>query len=84
MKKLQDFQKYLDYVDKEAKKFRLTSQDLHNLYDLLHMVDTPVEVHQDIKGTLILNNIYEWVIELRQRIEKIVINNSRKNKNDKL
>jgi hypothetical protein len=76
----------MKFLEKEAKKFRLTVEDLHNLYDLLHIVDTPVEIHQDIQGTLKLNKMYEWVIRLRQRIEDLVIREIKigEKKNDKL
>lgn len=65
--------KYLKYIDKEAKNFKLTSTDLSNLYDLFYMMDTPKQIHVDLKSTLKINNMLKWYYEFHKRIEKIVV-----------
>ena len=64
---------YKKYLDEEASKFRLTAEDLGNLFDLQFMIDTPKEVQQDFFGTLKLNNMDKWFTDFFKRIEKIVI-----------
>jgi len=66
-------EKYKKYLKEEAKKFRLTDDDLGNLYDCMWMMDTPKEINQDFQGTLKVNNMFEWFHNLRNRIEEIVV-----------
>jgi len=65
--------RYEEYLKVEAEKFRLTDEDLSNLYDCMRMMDTPKEINQDFRGTLKLNKIDKWFYDLRNRIERIVI-----------
>lgn len=60
-----EMKKYFKYLDREAKKFRLTQEDLSNLYDLFYMIES--------NETLKLNKMDKWADEFHQRIEKIVI-----------
>ena len=69
----ESIEKYKKYLDEEASKFKLTGEDLGNLFDLHFMVDTPEEVHQDFFGTLKLNNMDKWFKDFFGRIQKIVI-----------
>ncbi len=57
-------QRYKRYLEKEAKKFRLSGNDLSNLYDLLHIVD-----NRDLKA----NGMDKWARDLFERLEPIVI-----------
>jgi len=67
-----NLKKYEKYLKKEAEKFKLTDEDLENLYDLMFIVDIPKEINQDFKKTLKINNMDEWFYDLRNRLEKIV------------
>lgn len=64
---------YIEYLTKRLETFKLSVEDISNLYDLLHMVDTPSEIRIDIKKTLETNNMDKWARELRDKIEDIVI-----------
>ena len=66
-------EKYEKYLKEEAEKFRLTDEDLGNLYDCMWIMDTPKEINQDFRGTLKVNNMFEWFYDLRNRIEEIVV-----------
>lgn len=57
-------EKYKKYLEKEAKKFKLTGNDLSNLYDLLYIVD-----NRDLEA----NGIDKWARDLFERLEPIVI-----------
>jgi len=62
-----EMKKYKDYLKREAKKFKLTSEDLSNLYDFIYMID-------DITfDTLKLNKMDKWLFNLQHRIEKVII-----------
>jgi len=69
-KKLKEYEKYLK---EEADKFRLTSEDLGNLFDCMFMMNTPKEIGQDFGGTLKLNNMDKWYKDFHKRIEKVVV-----------
>lgn len=62
-----EMKEYEKYLKKEAEKFKLTSEDLSNLYDLGYMIG------DDVYDTLELNNMLKWFHNFHQRIEKIVI-----------
>ncbi|KKN35384.1 hypothetical protein LCGC14_0784110 [marine sediment metagenome] len=64
MKELKEYRKYLD---KEAKKFKLTQEDLSNLFDMFYMLD------DDTYRTIKLNKMGKWFNKFRERIEEIVI-----------
>lgn len=64
---------YKKMLEKEAKKFKLTAEDLHNLYDLFHVVDTPKEINIDLRATLKINHMLKWFYKFHEKIEKIVI-----------
>ena len=66
-------EEYKKYLDEEASKFKLTAEDLGNLFDLQFMIDTPKEVHQDFWRTLKLNKMDKWFKDFFLKIEKIVI-----------
>jgi len=66
-------EKYKKYLKEEAKKFRLTDEDLGNLYDCMWMMDTPKEINQDFKETLKINKMDKWFYDLRNRLEKVVV-----------
>lgn len=63
----QEMKAYRDYLDEEAKKFKLTREDLSNLYDMFYMI-----TWQDYE-TLKLNKMDNWMKKMFYRIEKIVI-----------
>jgi len=76
--KTEDYKKHLteDYkkhLKEEAEKFRLSSDDLSNLYDLLNIADTPKEIEMDFRGTLKTNNLDKWFKTFLNKIEKIVV-----------
>jgi len=58
--------KYRKQVRKRTKKFKLKSEDAHNLYDLYWMTG------RDTFGTLKLNKMDKWFYNFTKRIEKIV------------
>lgn len=58
---------YKKHLLKEAEKFRLTVEDLSNLYDLFYMVE------DDSYETIKLNKMQKWFHKFHQRIERIVI-----------
>ncbi len=66
-------EKYRKYLKQEAEKFRLTSEDLGNLYDCMWMMDTPNEIHQDFRKTLKLNKMDKWFHDLMNRLERVVV-----------
>ena len=78
-----ELKKYLKYLDKEAKKFKLTGDDLSNLYDLFYMVDVPKKIILDLRSTLKMNKMDNWFDDFHNRVEKIVIPEFREN-NDEL
>ena len=69
----EELRKYKEYLKIESKKFKLTEEDLGNLYDLFFIIDTPKEINQDFMGTLKLNHLDKWFHNFHERIEKIVI-----------
>lgn len=75
MKKIKskELLEYENYLNLEASKFRLTAEDLTNLYDLLDMVDTPEEINIDMRKTLKLNKMNKWFNKFQNRLDKIVI-----------
>lgn len=58
---------YLKYLEKAGKNFKLTAEDLGNLYDLFSMVET------EFMSTFKLNKIDKWFGEFFDRLDKIVI-----------
>jgi len=62
-----EMKKYKDYLKREAKKFKLTSEDLSNLYDLFYMIDD--NVYKITK----LNLMDKWFLNFHKRIEKVII-----------
>jgi hypothetical protein len=75
--------KYRKYLDKEAEKFKLTREDLSNLYDLFYMADNPPELNIDFKETLKLNKMDKWFYNFHRRIEDVVIPELKKKKEKK-
>jgi hypothetical protein len=59
------------YLTKEADKFRLTAEDLGNLYDLIDMLDD--ETYDTIK----LNKMEKWLHKFHRKIERIIIPESK-------
>jgi len=55
---------YREYLDKEAVKFKLTGNDLTNLFDLFYFVDD--NILED-------NSMKEWADEFLYRLSKVVI-----------
>jgi hypothetical protein len=72
-KKSEELKKYVKYLKEEAKKFRLTHQDLSNLYDLFYIVDCPYEIQIDFRKTLEINKMNKWFDDFHMRVEEIVI-----------
>jgi len=72
-KEEQKLKEYKKYLKEEAKKFKLTDEDLGNLYDCMWMMDTPKEINQDFRGTLKINNMDKWFNDLRNRLERVVV-----------
>jgi len=62
-----EMKEYRKYLEREAKKFKITSKDLSNLYDLFYMVD------DDLMSTLKLNKMDKWFRTFHTRVEKIVL-----------
>ena len=58
---------YKKQLKKEGEKIVLTPEDLHNLYDMMYMVDN------DMMETLKLNNMNKWFMKFQNKIERIVI-----------
>lgn len=57
-----------------AKDFKLSVEDLHNLYDLFHIVDSPKEIQIDFRKTLELNKMDNWFRNLFDRLEEVCLN----------
>jgi len=68
-----EMQTYRRKVEKEAKKFKLSPDDLANLYDLFWMIKTPKEIKIDLIETIKMNKMDKWLKNLHLRIEKILI-----------
>jgi len=62
-----DLNKYRKYLEKEVKKFKLSSKDISNLYDCFYMMD------DDTYNTFKLNKMNKWFDEFFERVERIVI-----------
>ena len=77
----EDLKKYRKYLDREAKKFKLSAEDLSNLYDAFYMID------DDTYQTFKLNKINDWFNKFFEKVERIVIPelyiNERRHKNGK-
>jgi predicted methyltransferase len=59
--------------EKLAKEFKLSVTDLHNLYDLLYMIDTPKEINIDLMKTIKMNKMKKWFNNLFWRLEKVCL-----------
>lgn len=59
--------KYEKYVKEKADNFKLTPEDLHNLFDLFYIVNW-----QDYK-TIELNRMDKWFKEFYDKIEEIIL-----------
>ena len=66
-KELKKLEKYKKYLEVEAEKFKLTPEDLGNLFDLSYMIGS------DVHDTLELNKIDKWYNKFFGKIEKIVV-----------
>ena len=64
---------YNEHLVRESKKFRLTVEDLGNLFDLFFMIDNPPEFNIDFRKTLKINKMDKWFYKFHERIEEIVI-----------
>jgi DNA replicative helicase MCM subunit Mcm2 (Cdc46/Mcm family) len=64
---MKEHEEYNKKVEKQAKDFRLSSEDLHNLFDLLDMISPEYD------KTLELNNMLKWFNDLYQKIGKIIV-----------
>lgn len=63
-----EMKEYNKSLEREAKKFKLTSEDLSNLTDLNYMAMTPA-----LAETLTLNHMDKWYNKFFGRIEKITL-----------
>lgn len=54
-----------------ASEFRLSMEDIHNLYDLFYMITTPQEIGINLKETLKLNKMDKWFDKLFNKLDKI-------------
>jgi hypothetical protein len=70
---------YEEHLRLEAEKFKLTAEDLSNLFDLFFMVDTPSEIDMDFRKTLKMNNMDKWFYDFQDRIEEAVLDYDKKN-----
>ena len=68
-----EMMEYEKELEAQAKKFKLSPEDLSNLYDLFWMIGTPRELDIDLLDTIKLNKMDKWFKDLHLRIEKIVI-----------
>lgn len=64
---------YKKHIEEGAKNFKLSPKDLHNLYDLLHIADTPPQVPIDFRKTLKMNKMEEWFDKFFEKVERIVV-----------
>ena len=60
-------EKYEKYLKTEAKKFRISADDLTNLYDCFYMLD------DDTYQTFKLNKMRKWFGDFFDRIQRIVV-----------
>ena len=63
-----DLTNYKKYLENEAKKFRLTAEDLSNLTDLGMMIDWRLYEY-----TLKPNKMNKWFIDFFNRIEDVTL-----------
>ncbi len=71
----EEIEEYEKLLEKKGKEIILTSEDLHNLYDMMYMID------DDMMETLKLNNMEKWFMKFHKKIEKIVIPELYENEN---
>lgn len=67
-KEKQRLKEYKEYLEKEAKKFRLTSDDLSNLTDLELMMP-----YWFVEDVLKPNKLKEWFNKFFKRVEDITL-----------
>lgn len=65
--------KYGIQVKNRSKKFKLKSEDAHNLYDLYWMVNSPSKQKKGLTKTLKINRMDKWFYNFTKKIEKVVL-----------
>ena len=63
----EDLEKYKKYLNEEGSKFKLTGDDLSNLFDL-HFI-----ICEECKETLKINKMDKWFKDFFHSIEYIVV-----------
>ena len=56
-----------------AKDFKVSARDLHNLFDLFFMVDSPAHFPMDFQETLKLNKMDKWFNKFHNRVEEVCL-----------
>lgn len=69
----EELKEYKEHLKREADKFKMSAEDLANLYDLMEIADTPSEIDFDFKITLKENKMLGWFKGFRERVERIVV-----------
>lgn len=54
----------------------LTNEDLHNLTDLIYMID------DKLFDTIKLNGMEDWLIQFQNRVEQITLKDTQEGKNE--
>lgn len=68
-------EQYNKIIREEAKKFKITAEDLHNLFDMFYMIDY---------GTLRANNMLDWANNFSGKLDKIILCDIKPIKNKKV
>lgn len=75
--------KWLRRQKRLARKFKLSVDDIHNLYDLFHIVDNPPQIQINFRKTLKLNKMDKWFKDLFERLENIALDELKTEKTKK-
>jgi len=70
--------KWLKHQEELAKEFKLSVEDIHNLYDCFNIIKimnikVQMEMKVDFRKTLKVNGLLEWFREFMQRLDDICL-----------
>lgn len=64
-----DLKKYVEELEKKAEEFKLTGNDLRNLFDLFYMIPSWSSTYEE----LVLNGMDDWFNEFHSKLDDVVI-----------
>ncbi len=84
-KTTKEMKAWYENQEKLAKKFKLSVEDIHNIYDIFWIIDTPFEIQKkmkiDFRKTLKMNGLLKWYRNFFQRLDDICLEEERSVKN---